>query len=59
MQFPVPTEDGPMTVLPDESFALLVAFAPVFTRPTYQGFLVLFGSAIITTGRRQKTKGHA
>ena len=27
-------------------------FAPVFTQPTYQRFLVLLGVAIITTGRR-------
>jgi hypothetical protein len=27
-------------------------FAPVFTQPTYQRFLVLLGAAIITTGRR-------
>lgn len=27
-------------------------FAPVFTRPTYQRFLVLLGAAVITTGRR-------
>jgi len=41
-----------MAILPDESLALLDCFAPVFTRPTYQRFLVLLGAAIITTGRR-------
>jgi DDE superfamily endonuclease len=41
-----------MAILPDESLALLDCFAPVFTRPTYQRFLVLLGAAILTTGRR-------
>jgi hypothetical protein len=41
-----------MAILPDKSLALLECFAPVFTRPTYQRFLVLLGAAIITTGRR-------
>ncbi len=41
-----------MAILPDESLALLDCFTPVFTRPTYQRFLVLLGAAIITTGRR-------
>src|SRR5512135_572856 len=41
-----------MAILPDESLALLDCFAPVFTQPTYQRFLVLLGAAIITTGRR-------
>ena len=41
-----------MAILPDESLALLDCFAPVFTRPTNQRFLVLLGAAIITTGRR-------
>jgi DDE superfamily endonuclease len=39
-------------ILPDESLALLDCFAPVFTRPTYQRFLVLLGAALITTGRQ-------
>jgi hypothetical protein len=41
-----------MAILPDESLALLDCFAPVFTQPTYQRFLVLLGAAILTTGRR-------
>ena len=41
-----------MPILPDESLVLLDRFAPVFTRPTYQRFLALLGSAVITTGRR-------
>jgi hypothetical protein len=41
-----------MAILPEESLALLDCFAPVFTRPTYQRFLVLLGAAVITTGRR-------
>jgi len=41
-----------MAILPEESLALLDCSAPVFTRPTYQRFLVLLGAAIITTGRR-------
>jgi DDE superfamily endonuclease len=41
-----------MAILPDESLAVFDCFGPVFTRPTYQRFLVLLGAAIITTGRR-------
>jgi hypothetical protein len=41
-----------MAILPDESLALSDRFAAVFTRPTYQRFLVLLGAAVITTGRR-------
>ena len=41
-----------MPILPDDSLALLDCFAPVFTEPTYQRFLVLMGAAILTTGRR-------
>src|ERR1700733_12134503 len=41
-----------MAILPDESLAWLDCFAPVFTQPTYQRFLVLLGAAILTTGRR-------
>jgi hypothetical protein len=41
-----------MAILPDESLAVFDRFAPVFTRPTYQRFLVLLGAAILTTGRR-------
>jgi hypothetical protein len=41
-----------MSILPDETLALWDGFAPVFTRPTYQRFLVLLGAAILTTGRR-------
>lgn len=41
-----------MAILPDDSLARLGCFAPVFTRPTYQRFLVLLGAAILTTGRR-------
>lgn len=41
-----------MPILPDDSLALLDSFAPVFTEPTYQRFLVLMGAAILTTGRR-------
>jgi DDE superfamily endonuclease len=41
-----------MAILPDESLGLLDCFTPVFTRPTYQRFLVLLGAAVITTGRR-------
>jgi hypothetical protein len=41
-----------MSILPDATCALFDRFAPAFTRPTYRRFLVLLGSAIITTGRR-------
>ncbi len=41
-----------MAILPDQSLALLDSFAPVFTEPTYQRFVVLMGAAILTTGRR-------
>jgi hypothetical protein len=41
-----------MTILPDNSLALLATFTTVFTRPTSQRFLGLLGAAIITTGRR-------
>jgi hypothetical protein len=41
-----------MAILPDESLALLDCFAPVFTRPTFQRFLVLLGAAVLTTGQR-------
>jgi len=41
-----------MAILPAEPLALLDSFAPVFTQPTYQRFLVLLGAAILTTGRR-------
>jgi hypothetical protein len=41
-----------MATLPDESLAFLDCFAPVFTQPTYQRFLVLLGAAILTTVRR-------
>ena len=41
-----------MAILPDESLAVFDCFAPVFTRPTHQRFLVLLGAAILTTGRR-------
>ena len=39
-------------ILPAEARPLLEALAPVFTRPTFLRFLTLFGSAILTTGRR-------
>jgi hypothetical protein len=41
-----------MTILPDKVRASLDCFAPVFTHPTYQRFLILLGAAILTTGRR-------
>jgi hypothetical protein len=39
-------------ILPPEARPLLDALAPVFTQPTLHRFVVLFGSAILTTGRR-------
>ena len=40
-----------MILLP-EAQPLLDAFRPVFTQPTFHRFVTLFGSAILTTGRR-------
>ena len=39
-------------ILPSEAQPLIQALAPVFTRPTLHRFVTLFGSAILTTGRR-------
>ena len=39
-------------ILPAEARPLLDALAPVFTRPTFLRSVTLFGSAILTTGRR-------
>ena len=39
-----------MAILPDHSLALLDGFAPVSTRPTYQRFLVLLGTATLLGG---------
>ena len=37
-----------MSILPDHALPLLLSFAPVFSQPTSQRFLLLLGSAIIT-----------
>jgi hypothetical protein len=39
-------------ILPAEAQPLLDAFSPVFTEPTLHRFVILLGSAILTTGRR-------
>lgn len=39
-------------ILPAEARPLLDALSPVFTRPTLHRFVILLGSAILTTGRR-------
>ncbi len=39
-------------IVPNDARPLLDALAPAFTRPTFGRFLTLFGSAILTTGRR-------
>lgn len=39
-------------ILPAEARPLLDSLAPVFTRPTFERFATLFGSAILTNGRR-------
>ena len=39
-------------ILPAEAQPLLQALAPVFTKPTFHRFVTLFGSALLTTGRR-------
>ncbi len=41
-----------MSILPDHALPLLLSFAPVFSQPTSQRFLLLLGSAIITRGPR-------
>lgn len=41
-----------MIILPAEAASLVEAIAPAFTRPTFRRFLLLLGSAILTTGRR-------
>ena len=39
-------------IIPAEARPLVDALAPVFTQPTFHRFVVLLGSAILTTGRR-------
>ncbi len=39
-------------LLPAEARPLIDALSPVFTRPTLHRFVILLGSAILTTGRR-------
>ena len=39
-------------ILPAEARPLLDALSPVFTQPTFHRFVILLGSAILTTGRR-------
>jgi hypothetical protein len=39
-------------ILPAEARPVLGALAPAFTRPTSHRFVTLFGSAVLTTGRR-------
>ena len=41
-----------MMIIPQEAQLVLSEFSLVFTQPTYQRFLLLLVSAIITTGRR-------
>ena len=38
--------------LPAEARPLLDALSPAFTRPTLHRFVILLGSAVLTTGRR-------
>ena len=52
-----------MMILPPEALPLLEAFAPAFTRPTFQRFRLLLVAAILTPGRRTvanllRTLGH-
>src|SRR6478609_7972944 len=42
----------PSMTLPAEARPLLDAFSPAFTQPTLHRFVILLGSAILTTGRR-------
>jgi hypothetical protein len=44
-----------MHSIPQAAEPILRAFAPAFTRPTYQRFVVLLLAAILTTGRRTVT----
>ncbi len=41
-----------MSILPNQALPLLLSFSPVFSQPTFQRFLVLLGSAILTRGPR-------
>jgi len=41
-----------MLILPEFAQPILVLFAPAFSHPTYQRFLVLLLAAVLTTGRR-------
>lgn len=41
-----------MAILPDTPRGFWDDFAPIFTRPTFDRFLTLLGSAILTVGRR-------
>lgn len=41
-----------MSIVPGEALFVIESFAPVFTQPTFQRFLVLTLGAILTTGRR-------
>src|ERR1051325_9239106 len=47
-----PTENRSLSILPTEATPLLDALAPAFTRLTFRRFLLLLGSALLTTGRR-------
>src|SRR5262249_27245920 len=50
---PRATDGGrPPMIIPPEARPLLDVLAPVFTQPTLHRFVILFGSAILTTGRR-------
>lgn len=47
-----PSKDGRMLSIPHDATAVLGHFSVIFTQPTYQRFLLLLISCILTTGRR-------
>src|SRR5438874_12099512 len=50
--FPALAQGRPAMILPTEAAAVLLPFATAFTAPTYDRFLLLALSALLTTGRR-------
>src|SRR4051812_19736358 len=50
--FPALAQGRPAMILPTEAAAVLLPFATAFTAPTYDRFLLLALSALLTSGRR-------
>src|SRR5207244_13164590 len=47
-----PAQGRPAMILPTQAAAVLLPLAPAFTAPTFERFVLLALSAILTTGRR-------